>query len=485
MNPYDLAFIKDPLAVSGEQTSLLPPKIFAHPFRLALKKGKDVTWLEVRSLKGLRNVFDKLESGELEEVSRFASVEMQLWGLMAEHSGFMRIAGNGSTLAAGIQPLGEEPAALADDLASIMGGTDVDALKVLGDMRNTLKKKPIDRTPMEQEELTHEFVKPDGVNLTQEGEEALISLVYGPTGISKPDDHKTKRSPEGLAFQKDSENAIQIFKNTPAPTAEESIAETAANAECVHHGDKPLSEICKLNAVPPTEPPKVGAGVAHVGRLVEQITMEGKELEDALVRDQALAAQEILDLMIEVEKKGIKTVQMQSLSILERFNVSMEELKDLAQAADVASREKARKALPANSLAEARQNINANARKLMETLTELKLAALVEQSPLAPEETEPVKDYDVHERMEEIRSETSLNAFKDAVERVAKAEPPKRPLNFVEEPDQTYGSDHYKSREVKPAHDTPMWRSRVGQDHDPAEDWREHRKSNDSEEDDA
>lgn len=221
-------------------TSLLPPKIFAQPFRLALKKGDsdDVTWIEVRSLAGLRGVFEKIEKGELTEIDRFSSVEMQLWGHMAEHSGFLRVQGSASSLAAGIQPLGDQAGALADDFASLMGGSDVDALNLLGAMQNTLKSRPLDRTPMGQPEVTHEFVKPDGVNLTAAGENALLDLVYGDLPTASRQD-----SSETTAFRKESENAVEIFlRDTPPATPEEVEAEALEAIDCQIAADSEATE---------------------------------------------------------------------------------------------------------------------------------------------------------------------------------------------------------------------------------------------------
>ena len=68
--------------------SPLPQKSFAEPFRLIFEKATgEVSNIEVRSLGGLRTVSERLEKGELREMDRFSSLEMQLWGLLAERVG--------------------------------------------------------------------------------------------------------------------------------------------------------------------------------------------------------------------------------------------------------------------------------------------------------------------------------------------------------------------------------------------------------------
>lgn len=289
-----------------------PPKVFAQPYRLALKRGDSVVWLEVRTLAGLRNVFKKLASGELQEIDRSTSVEMQLWGHLAEHTGFLRVQGRPSMLAAGIQPLGEDAVDLVEDLSSIIGGGDSEALDMLGTMQDTLTRKPLDKTPINETSSAHEFVKPDGVNLTEKGEDVLHELVLG---VPANKTGRTNRQ-ESIAFEKARENAIEIFLATPAPTVEERAAEDEASKQCVDHGEKPLHEICKLNAIPPSEPPKIGLAAMTVGRLVAEVGRGLDNADDKAVRD---AAEKALSIMGIVDNEHIEEEESVPFAGVEEF----------------------------------------------------------------------------------------------------------------------------------------------------------------------
>jgi hypothetical protein len=261
-----------------------PPKVFAQPFRLAFKHEEDeavASWIEVRSLSGLRGVFEKLASGELEEINRFCTVEMQLWGHLAEHTGFLRTRGATSMLSAGIQPAGEGLAPLTEDLSELMGGDDITALQVLDAMRANIKTRNMDTGPIEHERATYEFVKEDGVNLTEEGENALHELVYGGNGY--PDRHPE----ENVAFRKESENAVQIFRSTPDATPEEIEQEAKERVECLKASDAPEGPVV------------TGEKAAKVGRLVAAaVKGEGDSAADERVQAEAEAAEEIMKKML-------------------------------------------------------------------------------------------------------------------------------------------------------------------------------------------
>ena len=438
------------------QSSALPPKIFAQPFRLALKKGStnDVTWLEVRSLQGLRNVFEKIEQGELTEIDRFSSVEMQLWGLMAEHAGFLRVRGSVSALAAGIQPLGDQAAALAEDLAMFTGGDDIAALGVLSSMQKTLKQRPLDNTPMSQPEVTHEFVKPDGINLTENGESALVKLVFGPEpGTS--DALRRPRTQEGIKFQKDSENAIQLFLETPVPTLDERAAENTANEGCIDHGNKPAQDVCKLNAVPPTEAPKlVGGAAARVGRLVEIATRGFDNDADKEVRAEAEAAVSILTQMIEQGTTDLPNcVPFHDVeAFAKHYGTSVDELKKLGAYRTLAE-----------STREARWAQNQNLHNLMAKLDEVDLANLVEGSQVEQLGTNLGTDAQEFTPPKPTQSDARIDL--EAVRQ-----------RLLGESEQISGADHYKKREVTPASDTPAWKALRGCNEDPAVEWREEQK---------
>jgi hypothetical protein len=364
--------VDEPVAPTGQ---ISPPKVFAQPFRLAFKrlpddKSMDVsnvspTWIEVRSLEGLRKVVTMLREGELVEVDRFASLEMQLWGLLAEHTGFLRTRGNTSTLNAGIQPLGEGLAAVAEDIALLFGGDEALALRNLNAMRNVLKKRPCADEPMVQPPVTNEFVKPDGVNLTEQGEDALQVLVFGDPSKGQPTSEE--HIAETLAFRKESENAIEIFNyHTPRATSEEIEAEAKEAVDC---------EIAKETGN--TEGPVVtGPEAALQGRLVEKVGrgLEAEDAKEALTKEMGEIGLNITfntpekpvpqrseglrghDAISEIRDKIREifpdlrntpdhelTAERIALSIdrianlvpgLEQFDISMKEIKDLAEAAD-------------------------------------------------------------------------------------------------------------------------------------------------------
>jgi hypothetical protein len=318
----------------GEQ-HLLPQKVFAQPFRLALKKNDVVTWIEVRSLAGLRNVTEKLTTGELTEIDRFSSLELQLWGHLAEHTGFLRVKGSTSALAAGIQPLGEEAVALAEDLSAIMGGDDVEALGTLGDMQDMLSRRPIDNTPMEQQPVTHEFIKPDGVNLTEKGEDALHELVMGNRSVNQPD---RVSHHDVVAFEKRRENAIEIFlAQTPAATPEEIEAEKQEAIEAAALGELKVKPLGRLLAVISSE------SCDQTGQLIADMARARDNPDDTAVQ---MIAQRALAIMgvgpdgepTDVTSPGsrqsdIPEVPQSSVqAFVNHFGVSVEELIRLATA---------------------------------------------------------------------------------------------------------------------------------------------------------
>ena len=360
-----------------------PPKIFAQPFRLVFNRKEDgkTSWIEVRSLAGLRTVFEKLEGGELVEINRFSTVEMQLWGHMAEHVGFLRVQTNTSTLGAGIQPLGEGLAPLAEDLSALMGGDDIHALHVLDAMKSTLRSRPCSDGPMVQPPLTHEYVKPDGVNLTEQGENALLNLVHGTGNVDTPTPND-KESTDAIIFRKEADNAIAIFDTTPIGTPEEVEAEVKEAIDCSIRGEQGG---CKKNAQPPEGPIVIGPEAAKVGRLVAEMGRGLDNEADKAVRDEAQAAMDILEAMIQIDKNGLEEAKRQSQDLLERFGVTMDELKALATDGKIhRPRPDAKSKVEPH---EAERMSRANLRKLMGEISEIDLAMLVGQSEI--EELDP------------------------------------------------------------------------------------------------
>lgn len=342
-------------------------KVFVAPFRMAFqKKDEDaIVWIEVRSLEGLRAVAKRLDKdGDLEEIDRFTTMEMQLWGHVAEHTGFMRSPASPSALAAGIQPLGPEAASLAEDFSALMGGNEIDGLNVLTAMKETLTRRPIDLTPMPEIEVTHEFIKEDGVNLTEKGEDALRELVLG------------KEDPASKEFAKATENAIQIFRETPEPTEEEREQEVreAIDCEIAHETGNTEGGI------------KTGREVTHAGRLVADAYRGLDNEADKAVQAEAEEAIKILEkMMATVEKRE------DGADLLARYNTTMEELHRLATSAKPHDPH-----VPsANSPAETDRLNRENLRKIMKNVNELTLAIMVGESEPTidlPSEDDPVDE---------------------------------------------------------------------------------------------
>jgi hypothetical protein len=305
--------------LSREEGSLLPKKVFAQPFRLAFKKDEDVTWVEVESLAGLRSVTEKLATGELTEIDQFSSLMMQLWGHLAEHTGFLRVKGSPSALAAGIQPLGEEAVALAEDLSAIMGGDDVSALGTLGDMKDLLGRRPIDNTPMKPVPVTHDFVKQDGINLTEKGEDALMERVLN-NGFSNQPDKAPRR--ETLAFEKERENAIEIFlAQTPAATPEEIEAEKAEAVEAAALGELKQKAAGKVIT---------GKNAAIIGRYVAEVGRGLDNADDKAVQTAAQRALSIMGISTESVDENPEVPHATVAEFVSLYGVSVEDLRRLA-----------------------------------------------------------------------------------------------------------------------------------------------------------
>lgn len=153
-------------------------KIFAKPFRIVMKKTADqtVTWIEVQSLEGLRTVCNRISTGELIPVDSFSTLDRQLWGHLAEHVGFLRYEGPADEFSAGIQPAGESFGSLMGDLTELFGSS-TDVLSALSEMRDQLRRESENTAPHVESGEFGKYVKPDGVNLTPDGERILADVV--------------------------------------------------------------------------------------------------------------------------------------------------------------------------------------------------------------------------------------------------------------------------------------------------------------------
>lgn len=116
-----------------------PGKVFAQPFYLVFKKvsTQEVTWIKVETLGGLKNVTKQIAEGNLTPVNASATLDRQLWGLLAEYTGFLRSSKPAGHFNAGIQPLGSEFGSLGEDLTELFGGFDT-ALTGLNEIRRNV-----------------------------------------------------------------------------------------------------------------------------------------------------------------------------------------------------------------------------------------------------------------------------------------------------------------------------------------------------------
>jgi len=189
------------------------------------------------------------------------------------------------------------------------------------------------------------------------------------------------------------------------------------------------------------------------GRLVAD-TARGLDNEaDKNVQEEAQTALNILNTMIEIEKKGVQEVKAQSQGLLERFDVTMGELKILASGGksrpDPMVKSK-------TGTAEALKAQDDNLKKLME-VSVVDLAMLVDSSEMAAEEERPLPENPGPDGP--CTTYVAPNPQSPYANRPVDPETRKKleasGLKFVEEQDQHYGSDHYKTRAVQPASEVP------------------------------
>jgi hypothetical protein len=160
---------------------LVPQRVFARPFRLTFEKQSgETTMIEVKTLDGLREVISRRNEGKVFEIDGY-TLEIQLWGVLAEHCGFLRAdPGSKSALSSGVQPISEAAAALTSDLAELCGGDDA-GIQMLEEMRRAVgRAENAVRERHDHAFKLGKFVKEDGVNLTPAGEEKLAEIVGEP-----------------------------------------------------------------------------------------------------------------------------------------------------------------------------------------------------------------------------------------------------------------------------------------------------------------
>lgn len=151
-------------------------KTFARPFKLVFdtEDGK-TTFIEVKTLRGLKEVMRRLGEGEIVVQSGF-TLEIQLWGHLAEYCGFLRAKDSSD----GLQPLGEGLAELAEDLSPLFGG-EAGMLDALNQSKELIRRQRClrgeDNENTDNDKNENSVLKPDGVNLTVEGEKKLAEIV--------------------------------------------------------------------------------------------------------------------------------------------------------------------------------------------------------------------------------------------------------------------------------------------------------------------
>jgi hypothetical protein len=125
----------------NDESRLVVNKRFSKPFHLVLTDSSGQTRIiEVQSMDGLRGVFDRVSRGELLDSSGFSSIQMQLWGHLAEYIGFMQMK-QPSAVESGLGVMGPVAAAI-DDVADLFGGLD-DGVAALSEMRWTAGIDPV------------------------------------------------------------------------------------------------------------------------------------------------------------------------------------------------------------------------------------------------------------------------------------------------------------------------------------------------------
>ena len=212
-------------ALSGGPDTETPKKVFAKKFRLVFNKTDDqsTTWIEVESLTGLKRVIERVSKGELTPINANATLNLQLWGHLAEYVGFMRVESRGE-FTTGIVPLGEEQGALANDMTELFGGAGP-AFEALTEMRNQLAKELDARQPVEPTHIvSNKILKSDGVNFTPEGEDALIKL-FQETDRRPFIGTPSEPADANTLFRKRADNASVIADQTETPSAVDNVDE--------------------------------------------------------------------------------------------------------------------------------------------------------------------------------------------------------------------------------------------------------------------
>jgi hypothetical protein len=232
--------------LGGTKKPLVPQKVFSQPFRLMFEKPSgEVTWIEVRSLKGFHEVLRRVRDGEVFVKDGF-TMELQLWAILAEHIGFLRVQSGNTSFSLGLQPFGEGAVALSEDLAELCGSEDA-GIQLLAEMQRSVRTEVDSRLRRERESSgPNPLVKEDGVNLTPEGEEHLAKILGEPL----------------TPLKREQDAGVDLFQKTEPE-------------------DPSVDEIMQDESVPAEGEIRTGEDVAEIGRRVEEAAKgELREEED-------------------------------------------------------------------------------------------------------------------------------------------------------------------------------------------------------------
>lgn len=198
-------------------------KVFTKPFTLFFKKvaTEQTAWIKINDLDGLKQVVAWLEDGTLEEMDRLSTLEMQLWGHLAEHSGFLRLRESLSPAAQGLMVLGNSLPALHDEFTDLFGSGAIDVLAKSNDLAQLAGKIQRGETAITDipppKKHNPPLMRGDGVNLTEAGEKALIEMVIGYPGMSEQDVEARKRADNELSA------VMNLWDQTPPGLTSEEI----------------------------------------------------------------------------------------------------------------------------------------------------------------------------------------------------------------------------------------------------------------------
>jgi len=218
------------LEKDAKSESILPEKVFAHPFRLVfMNNDGETTWIEVASLEGLKAVCARIERDEIRPLNRATTLELQLWGLLAEHCGFLRFGNPTSFFGMGIQPEGAGAAALAGDLTNLFGSSE-EALAEMNAMQKRVRPAVtgVSPTPTERAKSPNPGLLATNGALTEKGVGTLNAILQD-TGFHLPSSATQKLDQQTKLAEKLVEQT-QPDQDVPAPASPDQIGKSMDEA---------------------------------------------------------------------------------------------------------------------------------------------------------------------------------------------------------------------------------------------------------------